>query len=95
MSTWKVNSKSMQSNATYTNGDYKIEVSYSEDATTNTLTSINGSIYKGEERSYTGNFNGNRNGEEMSYSFSNIKLADMNAVTPMVLDIESKIKGGK
>lgn len=95
MSTWKVNSKSMQSSATYTNGDYKIEVSYSEDATTNTLTSINGSIYKGEEQSYTGNFNGNRNSEEMSYSFSNIKLADMNAVTPMVLDIESKIKGGK
>ena len=95
MSTWKVNSKSMQSSATYTNGDYKIEVSYSEDATTNTLTSINGSIYKGEKQPYTGNFNGNRNGEEMSYSFSNIKLADMNAVTPMVLDIESKIKGGK
>jgi hypothetical protein len=56
--------------------------------------SINGSIYKGESQSYAGNFNGNRNGEEMSYSFSGIKLADMNAVTTMVIDIESKIKEG-
>jgi hypothetical protein len=95
MSTWKVNSKSVTTGATYTEGDYKIEVSYNEDATTNTLMSINGSIYKGEGQSYAGNFNGNRNGEEMSYSFSGIKLADMNAVTTMVIDIESKIKEGE
>ena len=95
MSTWKVNSKSMQSSATYTEGEYKIEVSYNEDATTNTLMSINGNIYKGEGQSYAGNFNGNRNGDEMSYSFSGVKLADMNAVTTMVIDIETIITEGE
>lgn len=91
MSTWKVNSKSMQSNATYTDGDYRIDVSYNVDAKTDTLMSINGSIYKGEGNSYAGNFSGSRNGEEMSYSFSGVKLADMNAVTTMVIDIETII----
>ena len=95
MSTWKVNSKSVTTGATYTEGGYKIEVSYNEDATTDKLMSINGSIYKGESQSYAGNFNGNRNGEEMSYSFSGVKLADMNAVTTMVIDIETIITKGE
>ena len=95
MSTWKVNSKSVTTGATYTSGDYKIEVSYNEDAQTNKLMSINGTIYKGENQSYAGNFNGNRNGDEMSYSFSGVKLADMNAVTTMVIDIEAKIEEGE
>lgn len=95
MSTWKVNSKSVTTGATYTDGQYKIEVSYNEDAQTNTLLSINGSIYKGENQTYAGNFNGNRNGDEMSYSFSGVKLADMNAVTTMVIDIETIITEGE
>lgn len=95
MSTWKVNSKSITTGATYTEGDYKIEVSYNEDATTDTLMSINGNIYKGEQQDYAGNFSGNRNGEEMSYSFSGVKLADMNAVTTMVIDIETIITEGE
>ncbi len=95
MSTWKVNSKSVTTGATYTSGDYKIEVSYNEDAQTNKLMSINGTIYKGENQSYAGNFNGNRNGDEMSYSFSGVKLADMNAVTTMVIDIETIITEGE
>ena len=95
MSTWKVNSKSGTTGATYTDGQYKIEVSYNEDAQTNKLMSINGTIYKGENQSYAGNFNGNRNGDEMSYSFSGVKLADMNAVTTMVIDIEAKIEEGE
>lgn len=95
MSTWKVNSKSVQTGATYTEGIYKIEVSYNEDATTDTLMSINGTIFKGEDQTYAGNFNGNRNGEEMSYSFSGVKLSDMNAVTTMVIDIENIITNGE
>lgn len=95
MSTWKVNSKSVQTGATYTEGIYKIEVSYNEDATTDTLMSINGTIFKGEDQTYAGNFNGNRNGEEMSYSFSGVKLSDMNAVTTMVIDIEDIITNGE
>lgn len=95
MSTWKVNSKSVTTGATYTSGDYKIEVSYNEDAQNNKLMSINGAIYKGDNQSYAGNFNGNRNGDEMSYSFSGVKLADMNAVTTMVIDIETIITEGE
>lgn len=96
MSTWKINSKQMQSNATYTSGDYKVETSYTEDAQNDTLLSISGSIYKGESQTYAGNFSGNVNGDgEMSYSFSGVKLADMNAVTTMVLDIEDHIKNGE
>lgn len=95
MSTWKVNSKSVQTGATYTEGIYKIEVSYNEDATTDTLMSINGTIFKGEDQTYAGNFNGNRNGEEMSYSFSGVKLSDMNTVTTMVIDIENIITKGE
>lgn len=95
MSTWKVTSKSVQTGATYTEGIYKVEVSYNEDATTDTLMSINGNIYKGEQQTYAGNFNGNRNGEEMSYSFSGVKLSDMNAVTTMVIDIENIITNGE
>jgi carbohydrate-selective porin OprB len=95
MSTWNVTSKSVQTGATYTEGIYKVEVSYNEDATTDTLMSINGNIYKGEQQTYAGNFNGNRNGEEMSYSFSGVKLSDMNAVTTMVIDIENIITNGE
>ena len=95
MSTWKVNSKSTTTGATYTDGQYKIEVSYNEDAQTNKLMSINGSIFKGDNQSYAGNFSGSRNGEEMSYSFSGVKLADMNAVTTMVIDIETIITNGE
>lgn len=95
MSKWKVNSKTTQSNATYTNDPYKIEVSYNEDSTTDTLQSVSGTIYKGENTTYAGNFNGNRNGDEMSYSFSGVKLSDMGAVTTMVIDIEEIIINGE
>lgn len=95
MRTWNVTSKSVQTGATYKEGIYKVEVSYNEDATTDTLMSINGNIYKGEQQTYAGNFNGNRNGEEMSYSFSGVKLSDMNAVTTMVIDIENIITNGE
>lgn len=93
MSEWKVNSKSLQSSATYTDGIYKVEVSYTEDATTDKLKSINGTIYKDESMTYAGTFNGSAdNSGEIAYSFGGIKLADMGKVTTMILDIEQKIK---
>ena len=94
MSTWKINSKSTQTSATYTSAPYTVQVNYTENATTDTLTSISGSIYKGEDQSYAGNFNGSRNGEDISYSFSDVKLSDMGAVVVMVEDIENIITNG-
>lgn len=93
MSEWKVNSKALQCSATYTDGIYKVEVSYTEDATNGELQKINGTIYKDESMTYAGTFNGNiDNKGEIAYSFAGIKLADMGKVTTMVLDIERKIK---
>lgn len=93
MSEWKVNSKSLQSSATYTDGNYKVEVSYTVDATNDKVNNINGSIYKGEGMTFAGTFNSSAdNNGEITYSFGGVKLADMGKVTTMILDIERKIK---
>lgn len=96
MGTLKVNSKSMQTTATYTDDAYKVELNYTTDVTSHTLKTVNGTIYKDENATYAGNFSGNVNGDgEISYSFSGIKTSDMSAVTTMIIDIENKINSEK
>ena len=97
MGTLTTKSKSLSTQAEYEGQGLKINVSYNEDAITMTLKSLNGNIYKAptgtaEDYTYAGNFNGNLNGEEIEYNLSQVKSADMPAVTAALADIESIIR---
>lgn len=92
MSTWTINNKMLNSNATYTKDDYKVEVTYTQDATNNLLTFISGNVTKGQNGEiYVGNFSGNRQGDYIVYSFSGIQLQYMTDVITMVEEIEGYI----
>lgn len=97
MGTLTTKSKSLSTQAEYEGQGLKINVTYNEDAITMTLKSLNGNIYKSatgtaEDYTYAGNFNGNLNGEEIEYNLSQVKSADMPAVTAALADIEAIIK---
>ena len=97
MGTLTTKSKSLSTQAEYEGQGLKINVTYNEDAVTMTLKSLNGTINKSatgtaEDYTYAGNFNGNLNGEEIEYNLSQVKSADMPAVTAALADIEAIIR---
>ena len=96
MSEWKVNSRQAQTRATYMDGGYRVDVVYTEDATTSTLSSVSGDIYRKENTSHAGDFNGNRNTDgEMSYSINGVRIQEMVTVTNMIADIEARIRSDR
>ena len=97
MGTLTTKSKSLSTQAEYEGQGLRINVTYNEDAITSTLRSLSGNIYKAptgtaEDYTYAGNFNGNLNGEEIEYNLSQVKSADMPAVTAALADIEAIIR---
>lgn len=90
-----IKSRSLSTQAEYVNAEsgLTINVNYNEDVTTNTLQSVNGSIYKTENMTYAGNFSGQPQGGEMEYSISGVKSKDMSKVFAAIEDIEELIKG--
>jgi len=92
-----IKSRSLSTQAEYVNAEsgLTINVNYNEDVTTNTLKSINGSIYKTDGMAYAGNFSGQPQGDEMEYSISGVKSKDMAKVFAAIEDIEELIKGEK
>lgn len=91
--TLTVKSSSLRRSAEYLNedGDIRMNVNYSIDDTTMTLTRIDGDIYRVADSTYVGNFNGNANGENFQYSISGVKLADMSDVYTALADVEGLI----
>ncbi len=92
MGTLTTKSQAKNTQAEYTGEGLTINVNYNEDAITSTLQSLNGTIYKTENMTYAGNFNGQLNGEEIEYSMSGVKSSDMSIVIAAIDDIESIIK---
>ena len=93
--TMTTKSKSLNTQAEYVGGSLTINVNYNEDAITSTLQSLNGSIYKTENMTYAGSFNGQLNGEEIEYSLTGVKSSDMAAVIAAIDDIEEIIKANE
>ena len=91
--TLTVKSSSLRRSAEYVNedGDIRMNINYSIDDTTMTLTRIDGDIYRVADSTYVGNFNGNVNGENFQYSLSGVKLSDMSDVYTALVDVEGLI----
>ena len=92
MGTLTTTSQSLNTQAEYTGDSLKINVSYTEDATTSTLQSLNGKIFHASDNTYAGNFNGSLNGTEIEYSLSGVKSKDFTIVISAIEDIERIIK---
>ena len=95
MGTLTIKSKSLSTQADYVDATsgLTINVNYNEDVTTNPLQSINGSIYKTDGMTYAGNYSGQPQDGEMSYSISGVKSKDMAKVFAAIEDIEEQITG--
>lgn len=75
-----------------------VQGNFGKDATTDTLTSIDGQCYRktaaGEQGDYIGNFNGYPQSDgSISYDLSQMKRADNNLVWDAIDDIEAKVLG--
>ena len=95
MGTLTVKTRSLSTQADYVDATsgLTINVNYNEDATTSTLQSINGTIYKQPDNTYGGNFNGQIQNGEMEYNLSGVKSKDMAKVFGAIEDIEEQITG--
>lgn len=95
MGTLTIKTRSLSTHAEYVDATsgLTINVNYNEDATTSTLQSINGTIYKTENMTYAGNYSGQPQDGEMSYSISGVKSKDMSKVFAAIEDIEEQITG--
>lgn len=91
--TVKTRSLSIQADYVDATSGLTINVNYNEDAQTSTLKSINGTIYKTDGMTYAGNFSGQPQDGEMSYSISGVKSKDMGKVFAAIEDIEELIEG--
>lgn len=92
MGTLTTKSKSLSTQAEYEGQGLKINVNYNEDAISNSLRSLSGSISHADDQTYAGSFNGNLNGEEIEYSMNQVKSKDMAAVIAALADIEQQIR---
>ena len=90
-----VKTKSIKTQAEYEDESLRIDVNITEDATTNTLQSLNGSIFHKDDSTYAGNFDGNLHDGEIEYSMSSVKSKDMSAVITALADIESQIRANE
>lgn len=97
MGTLTIKSRSLVTQADYADQEngLTINVNYNEDATTSTLNSINGTIYKQPDNTYGGNFNGQIQNGEMEYNLSGVKSKDMATVIGALGDIEAQIKANE
>lgn len=91
--TIKTRSLSTQADYVDATSGLTINVNYNEDATTSTLQSINGTIYKTENMTYAGNYSGQLQVGEMEYTINGVKSKDMAKVFAAIEDIEELIKG--
>ena len=74
-----------------------VQGNFVKDASTGTLTSINGQCYRvnasGQQGDYIGNFNGYPQGDEIVYDLSQMKRSDSNLVWNAIEDIQAQILG--
>ena len=88
----KINSKSEQTTATYTKDDYRVEITYNVNPTTNVIKDINMSIYDNISGNYIGNVNANSNGNGLLiYNISGVLKSKLTDVVTLIEEISLAI----
>lgn len=91
MENLKINKKSEQTTATYTNGGYRVEITYNVDKSGGNIESINMSIYADTNGNYLGNANASFNGSELTYNISGIPQSKLSEVASLIEEVNSAI----
>lgn len=91
MENLKINKKSEQTTATYTNGGYRVEITYNVDKSGGNIESINMSIYSDANGNYLGNANASSNGSELTYNLSGIPQSKLSEVASLIEEVNSAI----
>lgn len=92
MENLKINKKSEQTTATYTNGGYRVEITYNVDKTGGNIESINMSIYGDPNGNYLGNANASSNGSsELTYNISGVPQSKLSEVSALIKEVNSAI----
>ena len=91
MENLKINKKSEQTTATYTNGGYRVEITYNVDKTSGNIESINMSIYGDPNGNYFGNANASSNGSELTYNISGVPQSKLSEVSALIKEVNSAI----
>uniref|UniRef100_A0AAU8MHH5 Uncharacterized protein n=1 Tax=Geladintestivirus 3 TaxID=3233135 RepID=A0AAU8MHH5_9CAUD len=87
----KINKKSEQTTATYTKGDYRVEITFNVNKGDGSIENISMSLY-GNNGNYLGNVNANTNGnQELTYNISGVPQSKLTEVTALIEDINSAI----
>lgn len=87
----KINKKSEQTTATYTNDGYRVEITYNVDKTGGNIESINMSIYSDANGNYLGNANASSNGSELTYNISSVQQSKLREVSALIEEVNSAI----
>ena len=88
----KIISKSEQTNATYTKDDYRVEITYNVNQTTNVIKDINMSIYDNINGNYIGNVNANNNGNDLlTYNISGVLQSKLTDVVTLIEEVNLAI----
>lgn len=91
MENLKINKKSEQTTATYTNSGYRVEITYYVDKTGGNIESINMSIYSDANGNYLGNANASSNGSELTYNISGVPQSKLSEVSALIKEVNSAI----
>lgn len=91
MENLKINKKSEQTTATYTNGGYRVEITYNVDKSGGNIESINMSIYSDANGNYLGNANASSNGSELTYNLSGVPQSKLSEVATLIEEVNSAI----
>ena len=91
MENLKINKKSEQTTATYTNGGYRVEITYNVDKSGGNIESINMSIYSDANGNYLGNANASSNGSELTYNISGVSQSKLSEVASLIEEVNSAI----
>lgn len=91
MENLKINKKSEQTTATYTNDGYRVEITYNVDKTGGNIESINMSIYSDANGNYLGNANASSNGSELTYNISGVPQSKLSEVASLIEEVNSAI----
>ena len=91
MENLKISKKSEQTTATYTNGGYRVEITYNVDKTGGNIESINMSIYSDANGNYLGNVNASSNGSELTYNISGVSQSKLSEVSALIEEVNSAI----
>ena len=87
----KITKKSEQTTATYTKGDYRVEITYNVDKYGGNIESINMSIYSDANGNYLGNANASSNGSELTYNISGVQQSKLSEVATLIEEVNSAI----